>query len=69
MTNKEIVDALREKVPWKVFYWMVGVLFVLTCGSYAYSKSIADEVAEHVTKGDMLRYERNILHAIEELHK
>ena len=60
---------IKEKIPWRVFYWTLGIAFMLIFGSYGYTKTVADNVAEVVTKGDMRQYEESMIKAIKEAIK
>ena len=57
---------IREKVPWRVFYWTLGLAFVLIFSSYGYTSIIAGKVSEVVTKQDMQQYQDSIIKAIRE---
>ena len=60
---------IREKVPWRVFYWTLGIAFVLIFGSYGYTTTVANEVSEIVTRDDMKEYQDKMIEAIKEAVK
>ena len=60
---------VKEKIPWRVFYWTLGIAFFLIFGSYGYTKTVAANVAEVVTKGDMKQYQEEMVKAIKEAVK
>lgn len=66
-------ESLKDKVPWRTFYWTLGVIItlgsMLLFGSFGYTKSVADEVKEVVTKSDMKAYEESMIKAIKEIIK
>ena len=66
------IDRLFDsRIPWRVFYWTLGVIitvgFFLVVGSYGYTKTVADDVAELVTKGDMKEYQKKLIDEIKEI--
>jgi hypothetical protein len=63
--------SLEKKVPWRTFYWTLGIIIVLVFGSYTYTTTVKAEVAEVkaevaevVTKGDMEEYQKAVIDGI-----
>ena len=61
--------SLEQKVPWRTFYWTLGIVIFLVFGSYGYTKTVADDVSEVVTRGDMKEYQEEMIKAIKEAVK
>ena len=56
--------AIKERITWRVFFWTLGIGFVLIFGSYGYTKTVADDMSGVVTKNDMATYQKAIIDAI-----
>jgi hypothetical protein len=65
----DIDKIFDTRVPWRVFYWTLGIAFALIFGSYGYTKTVADDVAQVVTRGDMKEYQESMFKAIKEAVK
>ena len=63
---EDIREVFRTKASNRTLFWTLGILFILICGSYTYTKTVADDVSEIVTKGDMKEYQKAIIEAIKE---
>lgn len=65
--------SLNERVHWRTFYWTLGVIItlgsMLIFGSFGYTKTVADEVKNVVTKSDMKEYQEEMVKAIKEAVK
>jgi hypothetical protein len=64
--SKDIDRIFDSRVPWRVFYWTLGIAFTLIFGSYAYTKTVSNEVSDILTKGDMQKISEDIIKAIKE---
>jgi hypothetical protein len=67
--DSQSVDINRlfdSRVPWRVFYWTLGIVIALVFGNYGYTKAVSDDVDKVVTTDDMREYQREIIEAIKE---
>ena len=58
-------DDIKELFRSKASKSILILFFAVLLGSYAYTKGVADDVAEIVTKTDMVTYQETIIKAIE----
>lgn len=63
----KLFDILDTRITWRTFFWTLSIFFTLLIGSYGYTKTVADDMAEVVTKQDMQQYQNSIIEAIKEI--
>ena len=61
----DIKIIFESKASKSMLLWTLGVFFILLIGSYGYTKTVADDVSEIVTKQDMIQYQKSIIKAIQ----
>ena len=66
-SQSDDIDRLYDsRAPKSVLFWTLGIFFILICGSYGYTKTVADDISDVVTKHDMDEYQNTIIKAIRE---
>lgn len=61
---KDIDNIFDTRVPWRTFYWTLGILFLLVVGSFKYTNMVSDDIKDVVTTKDMERIQHKIIDAI-----
>lgn len=66
---EDIKTLYATKASKSILFWTLGILFTLVAGSYAYTKTVADDANQAITKGDLQKYQDEIVREIRELRK
>lgn len=59
-----IEKLFDTRIPWRTFYWTLGILFVLVVGSYKYTNTVSNDIKDIVTTKDMEQIQHSIIEAI-----
>jgi hypothetical protein len=62
--HEKMNGGFANRPTWKVFLIIAGCLFTLAIGSYGYTKSVADDQKNLVTKSDFKEFKEDILREI-----